>query len=153
MKEKYLLRKLWTPMILNRCLLLTEHDDWLIKNIWKTLQTSRCGRHSSIKTFHSEKLLNILYWNWKQCTAIMKRISVNWDCNALSATEVLRRFNKQVQNLELVYKNVPQLYHSCYTKITLVHVFNSCMVDMHAKIHNFFHLSGVLIVLIFILFH
>ena len=28
MNEKYLLRKLWTPMVLNQCLLLTQHDKW-----------------------------------------------------------------------------------------------------------------------------
>ena len=54
MKQKYLRKKLWTPMILNRCLLLKQHDIWLFKNSWKTLRTSRRGQHSSIKTLHSE---------------------------------------------------------------------------------------------------
>ena len=54
MKQKYLQKKLWTPMILNRCLLLKQHDIWLFKNSWKTLRTSRRGQHSSIKTLHSE---------------------------------------------------------------------------------------------------
>ena len=35
-KEKYLLRKLWTPMIIKCCLLLTKHGKWLVKNSWKT---------------------------------------------------------------------------------------------------------------------
>ena len=86
MKERYLPRKLWTPMILNLCLLLKQHDKWLVKNSWKTLQTSCGGWHSSIKTFRSEKLLTVLFWNWKQCTAIMKRISVTWDYNAVPVT-------------------------------------------------------------------
>ena len=32
MKENCLLRKLWTPMILTCCLLLRQHDKWLVKN-------------------------------------------------------------------------------------------------------------------------
>ena len=35
MKEKYLLRRLWTPIILNHCLLLTQHDKWLAKTVEK----------------------------------------------------------------------------------------------------------------------
>ena len=115
-KTILLVRKLWTPMILNRYLLLTRHDKWLVKNSWKTLQTSRRGRHSSIKMLHSRKLLSAIFWNWKQCTAILKRIRVTWDCNALSVTETFCWFNKQVQNLKIVYRNVSSLCHSCYTQ-------------------------------------
>ena len=61
MKEKCLLRKLWTPIILNCC--LTQHDKWLVRNSWKTFQTSRRGLHSSIETHHSVKLLDVLFWN------------------------------------------------------------------------------------------
>ena len=40
--------------------LLTINTTWQVaQNNWKTLQTSRRGRNSSIKTFNSEKLLNI----------------------------------------------------------------------------------------------
>ena len=77
MKEKYLLGKQWTPVILLNCG-LTQYDKWLVRNSWETFQTSHCGLNLSIKTLHSEKLLNVLFWNWNQCTAIMKRISVTW---------------------------------------------------------------------------
>ena len=40
--------------------LLTINTTWQVtQSNWKTLQTSRRGRNSSIKTFNSEKLLNI----------------------------------------------------------------------------------------------
>ena len=103
-KGKNLLRKLWTPITLNCYLLIKQQDKWLVKNIWKSLQTARRGRgrHSSIKTHHSEKLLSVLFWNWKQWTAIMKCINVKWDCNALSVTEIFCCFNKQVENLKII---------------------------------------------------
>ena len=43
-------------------------------------------------------------------------------------------FNKQVQNLKIVYKGVLSLTHPYYTSDALNHVFNSCMVDIQAKI-------------------
>ena len=63
MKEKYLLRKFWTSMIVNFCLLLTQHDKWLLENGSKTPQNSHRGRHSPIKTLHSEKLLHFVIEN------------------------------------------------------------------------------------------
>ena len=65
-------------MILNHRLVLTQHDKWLVTDSLKTLQTSPRGLNLSIKTFHSEKLANVLCWKWKQCTGIMKRISVTF---------------------------------------------------------------------------
>ena len=109
MRGKYLLRELWTPITLNHFLLLTQHDKWLTENIWKTLQTWCCGLHSSIKKLHFEKILSFLFWNWKQCPAMMKLISVMW-------CQIFSWFYKQVQNLRFLYKNVPCLFYSCYTQ-------------------------------------
>ena len=87
--EKKILRKLWIPVILNLCLLLTQHakSNYSLKTIKKTLQTSCRGRFSSFKTLHFYKLPSVLFWNWKQCAAIMKRISIKCDSNALSVTD------------------------------------------------------------------
>ena len=105
-------------MILNRCLLLTQHDKWLVRNSWKILQTHVTNFKFQL---HSEKLLNVLFltlsrrrpyqWtgfymtrafvmkglNWKQFTGVMKRISLTWDCNGLSVIEVFCWFNNQKQ--------------------------------------------------------
>lgn len=87
MKEKYLGRKTWAQMILSCYLLITQNDEQVIKNYWKTLQVWRHGRRSSIKIYHYETLSNVPFWNGKQCTAIIKCISVTLDCNPLIVTE------------------------------------------------------------------
>ena len=107
-KEKYLLRKLWTPMILN--LRLIQHDKWLVRSSWKT---SWSGVHSSIKTLHSEKLLLMFY------SEIENKVLQSWNVStshgiAVSVTEIFCWFNKQVQNLKIVYENVSCLFHSSY---------------------------------------
>ena len=71
-------------------------------------------------TFCNANQCSTAFWNWIQCTSIMKRISVTWDCNALSVTEVYCWFIKQIQNLKIVYKNVPHLCHCCYTQTSSV---------------------------------
>ena len=52
---------------------------------------------------------SFLFWNWKQCPAIMKLSSVIW-------CQIFSWINKQVQNLRFVYKNVPCLFYYCYTQ-------------------------------------
>ena len=51
------------------------------KNYCKTLQTLHHGQHSSIKMRHSEKLLNLVFWNWKQYTATS--FSYQTNCNLI----------------------------------------------------------------------
>ena len=72
MKEKYLLRKLGTPMILNRCLLWTQHDKDSLKTVEKLFKLHVVdGIHPSegyiLKNywmFYSEIENNILQsWN------------------------------------------------------------------------------------------
>ena len=122
--EKKILRKLWIPVILNLCLLLTQHakSNYSLKTIKKTLQTSCRGRFSSFKTLHFYKLPSVLFWNWKQCAAIMKRISIKCDSNALSVTDFyfFFLFNKQVQDLNIIQKTVSRLCYSCYTHLSWV---------------------------------
>ena len=67
------------------------------------------------QTLHFEYVLKL-----NQSTAIMKRISVTWYCNALSVTEISCWFNKPVQKLKNIYKNAPRLCHSCYTQTSRV---------------------------------
>ena len=43
---------------------------------FKTFQTSNPGRYFSIKTHHSKKLLNFVFLNWKQYTAIIRCVNV-----------------------------------------------------------------------------
>ena len=104
-----------TKMILNRCLLLTQHD---VKNCSKTLLTLRHGRRSSIKMHHYETLPNVLFLKWKQCTAIVKCISVPLGCDPLSVTENFCWFNEEVQN----HKMLTEIFHPCVTLITHRHL-------------------------------
>ena len=115
-KEKYLLINLSSPMLLNRRLLLTQHDQWLVKNSWKTLQTFYCERYSCIKRLHFEKLLKF-YSEIK----IMKRISVTWDCNALSITDIFFGCITKFRTWELFTKT----FHACFTLFTHRHL-RSC---------------------------
>ena len=111
LKERlYLLIKLWTQMILDAVY-------WS----WKALQTSRRGWRSSIKTLHSEKLLNVTFSNWKQCTTIMNHISFTWDSNAPSFTETESCLQKRSTFVSSFF--------------TLGHLFSSCMVNINPEIH------------------
>ena len=113
MKNIYLLRKPWSPMILSCYLILTQHDKWLVKSCWKTLQFLRHAQHSSIKSGHSETLYSVPFWNWKQCTAIIKGISSTWNCNPLSVTEIFCwKDPEKFRTIKLLTKN------ACVTSIT-----------------------------------
>ena len=46
----------------------------------------------------------------------MEHISVTWNCITLAVTEIFCWFKKQVENLKIVYKNIPRLCHCCYTQ-------------------------------------
>ena len=60
--------------------LFTFNTTWQTTCIiyWKSLQTSHRRRLLSIKTRHSEKLLNVVFWNWKQSTTTVKWINVTF---------------------------------------------------------------------------
>ena len=58
----------------------TINITWRIvcKNYWKTIWISHHGWLLSLKMCYFEKSLNILFWNWKKYTAIIKWISVTF---------------------------------------------------------------------------
>ena len=65
------------------------------KNYCKTLhQTLRRGQHSSIKMRYSEKLLNFVFWNWKQYWKL-------WLSNLLLASSEFFTFLQFQGNLTL----------------------------------------------------
>ena len=113
---------------------------FIVNTTWQMTRWRRFKNSSNFTSWTTFTHQNAPFWkttpfrNWKQCTAVMKHISVTWDCNAVSVTEIFCWFNKQVQNLKIVYNNIPSLYHFLHTD-TLDHLFTNCMVDIHAKIH------------------
>ena len=65
----------------------------------------------------------------------MKRITVTWNCNALSVTEIFCWFYKQVQKLKIAYKNIPLLCNFFSTQ-TPWEIFSVVLWwDIHAKIY------------------
>lgn len=109
MNTKYLLRKLRTLMMLNRCLLLTQLDKWLVKNSGNTHWTWRRGRYSSIKTFHFGKLLNVIFWNW---------IYVMQSWNISASYEIVmhsqsQRFFIGSTNQFRTWKLFTKVFHTC----------------------------------------
>ena len=75
-------------------------DEKKEKQLFKKLGTSNL---SILKTTQCSLL------KLKKCSAIMKRITVTWNCNTLSVTEIFCWFYKQVQKLKIAYKNIPLL--------------------------------------------
>ena len=130
MKEKYLLRK---TMNCNDIISLFTINKWLVRASWKTLQACR-GRHLSIKAYHSEKLLNVLFRNWKQCITIKKRISVI--CIAMHSKSQI--FFAGSINKSRTWKWFTETFYSVWLLLhadSLTHFFSSFIMELTAKIH------------------
>ena len=115
MKEKKLLGKLCTPMILYRCSLLTQHDKWLVKTVEKLFKLhvvdgiypSKRSILKNYSMFYSEIENNVLLQSWN--------VSASHGIVMHSQSQRFL-FNKEVQKVKIVFKSVPHLCHSCYTQ-------------------------------------
>ena len=67
MKQKYQLRKPWTPVTLYRFLRLTQHDKQLVKTVEKLFYFT-----SWTYSLKLTILLNVLFWNSKKSVSIIK---------------------------------------------------------------------------------
>ena len=135
MKEKYLLRRLWTPIILNHCLLLTQHDKWLAKTVEKLfklhlmedIHPSKCSILNNYSTFYS-----------KFENSVLQSLNVSASHEILMHSQSQRFFVGLINKFR-TWKFFTKMFHACITLIihteTLGHIFSSCMVDILAKIH------------------
>ena len=93
----------------NNYLPLTQHVKKLVKNSWKTFQTLYV-----VDGIYPSKRCILKNFKLKTMCCNYEMYQNHRDCNALSVTEIfVDSINK---NLKIVYKNVPCLCHSCYTK-------------------------------------
>ena len=101
MKENIYLEKLWTAMILYRCLLLTsdllEPVEKLSKHVVEGICPSKRTILKNYSMFYSEIENNVLP---------LRNVSVSYALQCTLSHRFFCWFNKQVQNLKMVYRNV-----------------------------------------------
>ena len=134
-KKNIYLEDCGTPIILNHCLLLTQHDKWLAKTVEKLfklhvmddIHPSKCSILNNYSTFYS-----------KFENSVLQSLNVSASHEILMHSQSQRLFVGLINKFR-TWKFFTKMFHACITLIihteTLGHIFSSCMVDILAKIH------------------